>query len=73
MLLVRIFRPTYYKGELICTKLITLLTENHRSESNKTSKIYNPSYGTEIGEVLCATNDGLLIRLLNLADEASKN
>ena len=27
------------------------------SESNKTSKIYNPSYGTEIGEVLCATNE----------------
>ena len=41
------------------------------SESNKTSKIYNPSYGTEIGEVLCATNE-LADKAVESAYEASK-
>ena len=41
------------------------------SESNKTSKIYNPSYGTEIGEVLCATNE-VAAKAVESAYEASK-
>ena len=41
------------------------------SDSNKTSKIYNPSYGTEIGEVLCATNE-VADKAVESAYEASK-
>ena len=41
------------------------------SESNNSAKIYNPSYGTEIGEVLYATND-VANKAVESAYQASK-
>ena len=46
-------------------KVESYINGQSSSESNNSGKIYNPSYGTEIGEVLYSTND-VATRLSNL-------
>lgn len=52
-------------------KVDSYINGKSSSESNKTGKIYNPSYGTQIGEVLYATN-GVANKAIESSYEASK-
>ena len=52
-------------------KVDSYINGKSSSESNKTGKIYNPSYGTQIGEVLYATN-GVANKAVESSYEASK-
>ena len=52
-------------------KVDSYINGKSSSESNKTGKIYNPSYGTQIGEVLYATN-GIANKAIESSYEASK-
>jgi malonate-semialdehyde dehydrogenase (acetylating)/methylmalonate-semialdehyde dehydrogenase len=52
-------------------KVESYINGQSSSESNNSAKIYNPSYGTEIGEVLYATNDDAY-KAVESAYQASK-
>ena len=52
-------------------KVESYINGQSSSESNNSGKIYNPSYGTEIGEVLYSTND-VAYKAVESAYQASK-